>query len=103
MRRVFLGGHTNIRKRLLIHIGGSNLALLIRKLTGVGTPRALQGRLTAVLGALLPLICPLRRQQTPHWAVVRLFATLDRLNCSTRHRADRGERRGFHHGLLGAA
>ena len=44
MRRVYLRGHTNIRKRVLIHAGGFNLGLLMRQLIGVGTPRGLQGR-----------------------------------------------------------
>jgi hypothetical protein len=48
--------HTNIRKRLLIHVGGFNLALLMRQSIGVGTPRALQRRLSAALVALLVLI-----------------------------------------------
>ena len=52
MRRVFLRGHQNIRKRLLVHIGGFNLGLLMRKLIGVGTPRGLQGRLIAPLPVL---------------------------------------------------
>ena len=55
MRRVHLRGHTNIRKRVLIHAGGFNLGLLMRQLIGVGTPRGLQGRLAAVLTALLVL------------------------------------------------
>jgi transposase len=49
MRRVYLRGHTNILKRLLIHTGGLNLGLLMRHLTGVGTPRSLQGRAVALL------------------------------------------------------
>src|SRR6187551_2661659 len=56
MRRVYLRGHTNIRKRLLIHTGGFNLGLLMCQLIGVGTPRGLQGRLVAALGAILMLI-----------------------------------------------
>jgi transposase len=56
MRRVFLRGHENIRKRLLIHISGFNLGLLMRQLIGVGTPRSLQGRLVAALGSLIALI-----------------------------------------------
>ena len=56
MRRVHLRGHTNILKRLLIHTGGFNLGLLMRQLLGVGTPRGLQGRLNAVMAALLALI-----------------------------------------------
>ena len=39
MRRVYLRGHTNILKRLLIHTSGFNLGLLMRQLIGVGTPR----------------------------------------------------------------
>jgi len=56
MRRVHLRGHTNIRKRLLIHTAGFNLGLLMRQLIGVGTPRALQGRLIAILTTLWALI-----------------------------------------------
>jgi transposase len=56
MRRVHLRGHTNILKRLLIHTGGFNLGLLMRKLIGVGTPRGLQGRLIAVYATLLALM-----------------------------------------------
>jgi transposase len=43
MRRTHLRKHSNILKRLLIHIAGMNLGLLLRKLYGVGTPRSLQG------------------------------------------------------------
>ncbi len=49
MRRVHLRGHANILKRLLIHVAGLNLGLLMRALTGVGTPRSLQGRAVAAL------------------------------------------------------
>ena len=49
MRRTHLRGHANILKRLLVHIGGFNLGLLMRTLVGVGTPRGLQGRLPAVI------------------------------------------------------
>ena len=67
MRRVYLRGHMNIRKRVLIHAGGFNLGLLMRQLIGVGTPRGLQGRLRAILAALLVLIrslwVPVRRRE----------------------------------------
>ena len=59
MRRVYLRGHTNILKRLLIHTGGFNLGLLMRQLIGVGTPRGLQGRLLAAIATLLALARPL--------------------------------------------
>ena len=79
MRRVHLRGHTNIRKRLLIHAGGFNLGLLMRQLIGVGTPRGLQGRLHAVLATLLTLIWPLRQSVSRHRSRVRLFSRLGRL------------------------
>ena len=37
---VHLRGRGNILKRLLIHIAGFNLSLIMRKLLGTGTPRA---------------------------------------------------------------
>jgi transposase len=43
MRRVHLRGHDNILKRLLIHLCGFNLSLMMRKYTGKGTPRGWQG------------------------------------------------------------
>jgi transposase len=43
MRRVHIKGHDNILKRLLIHMSGVNLSLLLRTRFGVGTPRSLQG------------------------------------------------------------
>ena len=43
MRRVHLRGRENILKRVLIHLGGFNLSLVMRQLLGKGTPRGLQG------------------------------------------------------------
>ena len=42
MRRTHLRGDRNILKRLLIHTGTGNLGLLMRRLFGAGTPRALR-------------------------------------------------------------
>ncbi len=59
LRRVHVRGHENVLKRLLIHAGAFNLGLWMRTLFGIGTPRALQGRLAAlgaVLGALWSLM-----------------------------------------------
>ena len=78
MRRVYLRGHTNILKRLLIHIGGFNLGLLMRQLIGVGTPRGLQGRLNAVLVTLLTLIRTLSEPLTRHCCPDRRFSLLER-------------------------
>ncbi len=43
MRRTHLRKHGNILKRLLIHVAGANLGLLLRTRYGSGTPRSLQG------------------------------------------------------------
>ena len=50
MRRVYLRGHPNILKRLLVYVAGFNLGLLLRQVIGVGTPRGLQGRAVAGFG-----------------------------------------------------
>jgi transposase len=54
LRRTHLKGHSNILKRVLMHVAGFNLSLVMRKLCGVGTPRSLQGRSRS---ALLSLLC----------------------------------------------
>jgi transposase len=56
MRRVYLRGHQNILKRILLHAAAMNLGLLMRTLFGVGTPRGLQGRVAAVFIILLSFV-----------------------------------------------
>lgn len=63
LRRTYLRHHKNILKRLLIHVAGFNLGLLMRKLTGIGKPRVLQGAgglllclITAILGLWVGLV-----------------------------------------------
>jgi transposase len=41
LRRVYVRGKQNVQKRLLLQAAACNLALLLRKMTGAGTPRAL--------------------------------------------------------------
>jgi hypothetical protein len=60
MRRTWLRGRENIHKRCRIHVAGHDLGLLMRLLTGAGTAREFQARLSACLAALiLPNGCPL--------------------------------------------
>ena len=92
MRRVYLRGHTNILKRLLIHTGGFNLGLLMRTLIGVGTPRGLQGRLAAVLVALLTLIRMWSDAMACHRASRRLVSTLERPPIASKPVAQIGQR-----------
>jgi transposase len=49
MRRTHLRTHAKIMKRLLVHVAGFNLGLLMRKLTGKGTPRELAESLSQLL------------------------------------------------------
>jgi hypothetical protein len=49
MRRVWLRGRENVHKRYLIHVTGYNLGLLMRLLTGAGTPRAFGALISASL------------------------------------------------------
>jgi len=56
MRRTHLRGHPNILKRLLIHVAGFNLGLVMRQLLGIGKPRRVQDGLAAALWAFFGLI-----------------------------------------------
>ena len=49
MRRVWVRGHENVRKRVLIQAAACNIGLLLRRLTGVGTPRSRQGRAVSAI------------------------------------------------------
>ena len=61
MRRTHLRLHANIIKRLLIHAGAFNLSLMMRKLSGCGTPRGVQGRLADFVSAIHAVILAIRR------------------------------------------
>ena len=65
MRRVHLRGHPNILKRLLVQVCGFNLGLLLRQLSGVGTPRSLQGRAGAAFDVVIATL-------SRYWTRVRL-------------------------------
>ncbi len=68
MRRVHLRGHDNILKRLLIHLCGFNLALVMRKHTGKGTPRGWQGYSADACLVFLRLWIVLLHRQAPEIA-----------------------------------
>jgi transposase len=52
MRRAWLRGRENLHKRYLIHVAGYNLGLIMRLLTGAGTPRGFRARVLASLAAV---------------------------------------------------
>jgi hypothetical protein len=53
MRRAWLRGRENLHKRYLIHVAGYNLGLIMRLLTGAGTPREFAARASAWVGTIL--------------------------------------------------
>jgi transposase len=52
MRRAWLRGRENLRKRYLVHVAGYNLGLIMRLLVGAGTPREFVAGAAAYLLAL---------------------------------------------------
>jgi transposase len=61
MRRVHLRGRENILKRLLVHVAGFNLSLVMRLMIGKGTPRGLQDLAIVYFLALIGVTQQLRR------------------------------------------
>jgi transposase len=68
MRRTHLRGHPNILKRLLIHVAGFNLALVMRSVFGIGKPRRLPDAMAAALLACLGLVQSIRKAFGTAWA-----------------------------------
>jgi transposase len=85
MRRTHLCGHLNIYKRLIVHASGFNLGLLMRALVGVGTPRRLQGRLAALVTALIAVWNLITKGLTPDARPSPCMAGTDRLCLATTH------------------
>ena len=52
MRRTWLRGRENVRKRYLIHVAGHNLGLMMHLLIGAGTPKEAAARSQSVLFVL---------------------------------------------------
>ena len=90
MRRTHLRRHENILKRLLVHVAGFNLGILLRNLLGTGTPREYAG-LTAALRRLLlslprALDASRRAIERSIWNLVRdvlLFRVVRTVNAAT--------------------
>ena len=100
MRRRWVRGYENVRKRVLIQVAGCNLGLSLRRLTGVGTPRRLQGPASSAI-----------RGQTGHLidrrgaSDARLGVPMDTGGAPQCHRSPNGlnmpaPRTDFFHGLL---
>jgi transposase len=68
MRRVWLRGRENIQKRYLIHVAGYNLGLIMRLLTGAGTPREFRVQACAWLFATF---------ESDGALILRIFVAID--------------------------
>jgi transposase len=73
MRRTHLRKHGNILKRLLVHVAGFNLGIVMRTLIGKGTPRecaelkmALQTAFSCFVSIILGCCKPMRSARRPH-------------------------------------
>lgn len=74
MRRVHLRGRQNISKRLLVHVAGFNLGLVLRRALGVGTPRGLQGaRFLFLFDHLAGLVTSISALLPIWWSGIRNF------------------------------
>jgi transposase len=84
MRRTHLRGHTNILKRILIHVSGFNLGLILCQMIGVGTPRGLQDRPAVVIATLWVLMVAAQRRLAAIWTPHRrITATRGQLTSPT--------------------
>ncbi|MDY7091670.1 MAG: transposase [Acidobacteriota bacterium] len=60
LRRIYLRGRENIRKRIVVHVAAFNLGLVLRAAFGAGTPRGLRALAEALSRAFGSPIKPLR-------------------------------------------
>jgi transposase len=65
LRRLYVRGKENVHKRVLLQAAACNLALLLRKMVGVGTPRAMQDAVAHLLLVLLQGISALDAVNKP--------------------------------------
>ena len=65
LRRLYVRGKQNVQKRLLLQAAACNLALLLRKMIGAGTPRAMQDAVAHLLLVLLRLISAMNALNKP--------------------------------------
>ena len=74
MRRTHLRKHGNILKRLLVHVAGFNLGMLMRSLIGTGTPREFAELRRGLLGVIVRILDTLARFEMLQWAWDRFRA-----------------------------
>jgi Transposase DDE domain len=100
LRRLYVRGKGNVQKRLLLQAAACNLALLLRKMVGVGTPRAMQDAVAHLLLVLLQCISATDVVNKPARSLPAVISRRmpHRRRCA--HRNPAGKKVGFRHGLL---
>ena len=80
MRRVWVRGHENVRKRLLIQAAACNIGMLLRHQTGIGTPRSLHRRafsaICRLIGRLIDCWGRLKAASGPKWTPATLAGSI---------------------------
>ena len=94
LRRLYVRGRQNVQKRLLLQAAACNLALLLRKMIGAGTPRALWDLVARVFFLFLRLISPMNALNRPARSLPVVISRRppNRPAASTAHRAGRKAR-----------
>jgi transposase len=71
MRRTHLRRHSNILKRLLIHVAGFNLGLAMRKVFGIGKPRRAQDGLAGTILGIFEGLVRVLAAMGRGWSLLR--------------------------------
>jgi transposase len=87
MRRTHLRHHDNILKRLLVHVAGFNLGLVMRQMFGIGKPRRAQDGLAA---AVLLCLAWLRAGMGSFWTSLGPFCRIPCIESRTATRCAAG-------------
>ena len=72
MRRTHLRRHENILKRLLTHVAGFNLGILMRNLIGKATPKEYAELNASLIAALLRFVSTIGARFAPLQSIGRL-------------------------------
>ena len=89
LRRLYVRGKENVHKRLLLQAAACNLALLLRKIIGAGTPRALQDVVTILFFHLMCLISTPKATAVPPRALHVAPDTASPSTCSMKTRCQK--------------
>jgi hypothetical protein len=94
-------GKQNVHKRLLLQAAAGNLALLLRKMMGVGTPRALHDVVARLLFILVRLLSTINAIPVPPRSLLACRSLGYRIAVDVFDGKLEARNRRFRHGLLG--